>query len=325
VRLGYDEAGAAKDIEMMDEHEVPYNEVLPEAVDHDELRALGGCVTKVKNQGQCGSCWAFSATGALEGQLAGCTSLSEQDLVACDTGSHGCNGGQMAQAFNFVKSNGIASEAAYPYTKSSTCDETKEKKPVATCTGSKSASGIAGLKSAVAQHPVSIAVTGGYLQHYKSGLIDDSGCSGALNHGVLAVGYGSTNGGYFRVKNSWGANWGESGYFRVAAKSGMCGLGKQSVYPTGVKKESSVEDAVESIYTSGDSCSLYEISSDTCGQSDLDCAYVKEAKKVEKGLKDGTCAAQGYTVKGSTTTKHYPVVGDITVTEYTKPSVWRRP
>ena len=258
-RLGYDEAAAAIELKMIDEHEIPAGEVLPDAIDHDEERAKLGCVTPVKNQGpqaalphhrllaaspftpfasgSCGSCWAFSATGALEGQLSPCTSLSEQDLVGCDKSDGGCGGGSMSSAFRWVSQNGIASESAYPYTRSSSCDSSKKNNPVATCSGSRSASGISGLKSAVASHPVSIGVTGSYLQHYQGGIIDDSACSGQLNHGVLAVGYGSSGGDYFRVKNSWGSGWGESGYFRVAAKSGMCGLGKQSVYPTGVRKE----------------------------------------------------------------------------------------
>lgn len=174
----------------------------------------------------------------------------------------------MASAFRWVQQHGIASESAYPYTGRGTCDTAKENKPVATVSGSRSVSGESGLKSAVAGRAVSIGVDASCLQLYHGGILDKSGCSGALDHGVLAVGYGTSAGTpYFKVqifsppttryllhrllaayylrptsyttkvKNSWGTSWGESGFFRVVEGKGMLGIGEQSVYPTGVKKE----------------------------------------------------------------------------------------
>lgn len=143
----------------------------------------------------------------------------------------------MAAAFQWVKQHGIASEAAYSYDgRDESCDTSKEHKTVATVSGGSSVYGESGLKSAVSERAVSIGVDATCLQSYHGGILDKSGCSGTLDHGVLAVGYG-TDGGipYFKVKNSWGASWGENGYFRVVEGKGMLGIGKSAAYPTGVK------------------------------------------------------------------------------------------
>ncbi|KAH8075020.1 transferase [Aureococcus anophagefferens] len=169
-----------------------------DAVASDVDWVASGAVTGVKNQGQCGSCWSFSTTGALEGafEIAGntLTSLSEQNLVDCDTTDSGCNGGLMDNAFKWIQSNGgICSEADYAYTAAKgTCKTTCDK--VATLSGHTDAD-----KSV--------------FQSYSSGILDSSACGTNLDHGVLVVGYGTDDGSdYWKVKNSWGTTWGESGY-----------------------------------------------------------------------------------------------------------------
>jgi hypothetical protein len=230
--LGYDVANATLALESLPEHEVPRFETLPAAFDIEAAK----CTTQVKNQKQCGSCWAFSAVGAIEGQLCNGVTLSEQDLVSCDRSDGGCRGGSMSSAFSWVSKNGIASERAYPYKATTgTCDTAKEHSPVATVSGSTRVSSESALKSAVSGRPVSIAVDATCLQSYRSGILDDTSCPKNLDHGVLLTAYGSSPQPYWKVKNSWGMTFGESGYFRVAEGKGMLGIGRQSSYPTGVK------------------------------------------------------------------------------------------
>jgi C1A family cysteine protease len=215
---------------------------LPDSVD---WRTKSGVVSAVKNQGQCGSCWAFSTTGALEG-LAGVNgktvSLSEQQLVDCaqKEGNQGCNGGLMDQGFQYVIDNkGIASESDYPY---------KAKDGKCAASGKKSAFSISGfkdvakndedaLKAAVAQQPIAVAIEADQsgFQFYHSGVFDGS-CGTNLDHGVLVVGYGTDSGkDYWIVKNSWGASWGDKGYIRLVRHSGkskgQCGIAMQPSYP----------------------------------------------------------------------------------------------
>jgi C1A family cysteine protease len=211
-----------------------------------------GAVTPVKNQARCGSCWAFSTTGSVEGafQIANkqLLSLSEEDLVQCDhNGDQGCNGGLMDNAFEWIEKNGIALESDYPYTSGSgvtgTCDTAKEGKPAVTISsfrdvpkGDEDA-----LKSAVAQGPVSIAIEAdkSAFQLYKGGVLDSSKCGTKLDHGVLVVGYGTDDVSgkeYWKVKNSWGATWGEDGYVRLVQGKNMCGVASQASYPKGATK-----------------------------------------------------------------------------------------
>jgi cathepsin L len=203
-----------------------------------------GVVTPVKNQQQCGSCWAFSATGSMEGQHALKTgklvSLSESQIVDCAKQDNGCGGGWMDDAFTYViASKGIEPEKDYPYVpldEPCTYNVTEE---AATFTGFHDVKGgEAGLKKAVATvGPVSVAIDASWpdFQLYKSGVYYNPDCSTTnLDHGVLAVGYGTTQNGtdYWIVKNSWGDTWGNKGYIWMARnRNNNCGIATQPSYP----------------------------------------------------------------------------------------------
>jgi hypothetical protein len=202
-----------------------------------------GAVTAIKNQQQCGSCWAFSTTGSVEGisfiKTGQLPNLSEQQLVDCSTQNNGCNGGLMDYAFEYIVQNGgIGSESAYPYTAADgTC---KKVAAAATISGHTdvAASDEDALQAAVAQQPVSVAIEADQMgfQFYSGGVFDGS-CGTNLDHGVLAVGYGTESGkDYWKVKNSWGATWGSQGYILLARGTGkgngQCGIAMQPSYPT---------------------------------------------------------------------------------------------
>jgi C1A family cysteine protease len=205
-------------------------------------------VTSVKDQGQCGSCWTFSATGAIEGawsiskgQL---VDLSEQELVDCAKGvgyfNLGCNGGQMESAFKYVIEHGQCSLSSYPYTaKDGTCKSCSALAHISSCSDVRPNDQIS-LKGAVAQQPVSVAISADsrIFQSYSGGVITSTSCYTTLNHGVLVVGYGTENGiDYWNVKNSWGPTWGVGGYVKIGRSSstndpGICGISQQPSFPS---------------------------------------------------------------------------------------------
>lgn len=206
-----------------------------------------GIVSRVKDQGSCGSCWAFSTTGAVEGAWALSNStlvpLSEQNLMDCSLsyGNYGCNGGLMENSFKYIIENkGIDTESSYPYQKTTSynCKYSSVNKGASirnyrTVTpGSET-----NLRSAVANRgPVSVAIDASRysFQFYSSGLYYDKKCSSSqLNHAVLAVGYGTgTDGAFWIVKNSWGLSWGDQGYVLMARnKNNNCGIATQASYP----------------------------------------------------------------------------------------------
>ncbi len=216
---------------------------LPSSVDW----VAAGAVTPVKNQGQCGSCWAFSTTGSVEGAwfLSGGTleSLSEQQLIDCSTaeGNQGCNGGMMDDAFKYIVQNGgLCTEASYPYQAADgTCKTGCYNVATISSFVDVQPNNETALMVAVAKQPVSVAVEadGFDWQFYGGGVVTDS-CGTNLDHGVLVVGYGTdaTGGDYWKVKNSWGADWGEAGYIRLGrgskyAPNGECGILMDPSYP----------------------------------------------------------------------------------------------
>ncbi|NWI51632.1 CATL2 protein, partial [Calyptomena viridis] len=218
----------------------------PESVD---WRAKG-YVTPIKNQGHCGSCWAFSATGALEGLVFKRTGqlvvLSEQNLVDCSRklGNHGCGGGYVERAFQYVHDNGgLNSERVYPYmgTDTSDCRYNPQDK-AANCSGFEvvARGSEEALEQAVATvGPVSVAVDARstHFQFYKSGIFSCMFGGQSVNHAMLAVGYGTArmgghNSSYWILKNSWAEMWGEQGYMFLLKDAGnQCGVANQASYP----------------------------------------------------------------------------------------------
>jgi len=213
-----------------------------------------GAVTQVKNQGQCGGCWSFSATGTLEGAhfiaTGNLVSLSEQNLIDCsgNENNDGCNGGRVDWAMEYVIQNhGIDTESSYPYTaEDGSCHYSTKNKGAdvtgwnQTTTGDENA-----LKIAVATiGPIGVAISvDDAFANYHSGVYFDDSCpndADDLDHAVLVVGYGVSSNGtdYWIVKNSWGADWGNQGYILMARNyNNMCGIATDAVYATGASKK----------------------------------------------------------------------------------------
>lgn len=229
---------------------LPKHISLPESVDW----RTEGAVTQVKNQGECGSCWAFSTTGALEGANfranGKLVELSEQQLVDCSGKfeNQGCNGGLMDNAFEYVKENGgVDTEQSYPYHARAGRCHFKKSAIGSECSGYNDIpiGNEEALKEALATvGPISIAIdaTEGKFMLYKEGVLVDDTCGNSpdkLDHGVLLVGYGTENStvhgksqDYWIVKNSWGPGWGEQGYIRMARNlDNMCGVATTASYP----------------------------------------------------------------------------------------------
>lgn len=220
---------------------------IPESIDWVEK----GAVNPVKNQGSCGSCWAFSAIAALEsayflkyGEL---KSFSEQELVSCEEDCYGCNGGLMNNAFDWIKEHGgVCTDTEYSYASgtsgssgfcrlsSCTPDPKSAVKSFVEVEHSEEA-----LKQAVAQQPVSVAIEADEyaFQFYSHGVLTGT-CGDKIDHGVVAVGYGNLDGtDFWKVRNSWGASWGMQGYIliqrgkNVPTGDGECGIVLDPVYP----------------------------------------------------------------------------------------------
>lgn len=212
-----------------------------------------GAVTKIKNQGMCGSCWSFSTTGDVEGSwyLAGnnLTSLAEQQLVACDsTMDNGCNGGLPLLAMMYLeKAGGIVSEDDYPYMKANqytdavdapNCDVSIVQKAnyaahisswqrISYSANTEDEMALALIRSG----PLSAALDATGMEYYSGGVDDYSGCSTSLNHAVLIVGFGEEDGvKYWTIKNSWGILWGEEGTYRLKRGENTCGIATEVVH-----------------------------------------------------------------------------------------------
>ena len=213
---------------------------LPDSIDWTTL----GAVTDVKNQGQCGSCWAFSTTGAIEGinqiDNSKLISLSEQQLVDCSTsfGNDGCGGGLMDFGFKYAIETPLEGETDYQYTaRDETCKSNQSLGQISISGFSDvTPNDVDALKAAVAHQPVSIAIQADQFsfQFYQAGVLTGE-CGTDLDHGVLAVGYGNLNGtDYWKVKNSWGDMWGDNGYILILRDStNKCGVLSAASYPTG--------------------------------------------------------------------------------------------
>jgi len=202
-----------------------------------------GAVNPIKDQGQCGSCWAFGSISSLESQMfllkGHLPDCSEQQLVDCDHQSSGCNGGLETWAYEYIEgqgSNGVDTQDSYPYTaRDGHCDKSKTQDGQNVCATITGQTHLSGGEDALQQAvgtvgPITIGVDASPWSHYGGGIFDDSSCTTRLNHSVCCIGYDSKKG-YFLVRNSWGTSWGEEGYIRIVMGKNMCGLADDCLYP----------------------------------------------------------------------------------------------
>ena len=233
--LGYVSNKKESELSAMNQHSLTSG---PASVDW----RTKGAVTPVKDQGACGSCWAFAATGALEGAYflknGSQLSFSEQHLVDCSwlQGNLGCSGGLANRAFRYWEKKGFLKESDYEYTaKNGNCQYEKKKDLVVGKLSKFIQNGNTedDLLESLVIAPTAVAVNATPLMKYSSGIYSDTTACPAnfndLNHAVLAVGYGADSAGnkFWIVKNSWGTSWGENGYFRLGRgviAGGVCGV-----------------------------------------------------------------------------------------------------
>jgi len=208
-------------------------------------------LTPVKDQGQCGSCWAFSATEQIETNVAMATghlyTLSPQQIVSCDKTDLGCNGGNTETAYDYVAHNGLEAESAYPYVsgdsgRSGTCHYKSSKTEVTissykTVSHSKRSEGK--MLTQIQKSPISVCVDASKWQTYHSGVLG-ARCGTSLDHCVQAVGYNG-NGNYWIVRNSWNTDWGQDGYIYVKEGVDACGIAKDATIVTGASVSTPVE------------------------------------------------------------------------------------
>jgi C1A family cysteine protease len=239
TRLGYKQTES--DEPVLDVHQWE-GEELADSLDW----STKGMVTDIKDQGQCGSCWAFSTTGALESGYAissgKLVSLSEQQYVDCDgLPNLGCMGGQMSSALKWAEKHDLCTEESYPYTAKGGLLSSCKSKGCTVGMKSGSVTGVKNLnncqdtdlKSALQGQPISIAIQANQniFQHYTGGVITGS-CGTNTDHGVLLVGYGTDGGDdYWKVKNSWGNSWGEAGFVRLVQGKNQCGINSGPNFP----------------------------------------------------------------------------------------------
>jgi len=225
-----------------DSNAIPFvqdpNFVAPASVDW----ITAGAVTPVKDQGQCGSCWAFSTTGTAEGwnflKTGKLLSFAEQQLVDCSKDvCYGCQGGWPYKALEYIQKSGICAEGDYPYTaRDGTCKDSQSTpalKPGA-ITAYLNISNEAAMLEALAKGPVSVLVEAdrSAFQYYHAGILDDASCGTQIDHAITAVGYGTEGGkNYWNIKNSWGTSWGAKGYIRFVRDKNQCGISGGAIMP----------------------------------------------------------------------------------------------
>lgn len=190
-----------------------------------------GLVNSVRDQGQCGSCWAFATVAVMEAgykkAYGSLPALSEQQLVDCDPNDSGCGGGWPDRAFAYLKTKSLMKRADYPYTAHKGTCKWSSSKGVAKVKEIQSIRGnAANIMNAVYTYgAVAVALDATKFNSYSSGIMNGAGCSKRPNHAVVVVGWGTSGSTpYWIVRNSWGFSWGESGYIRIVRGNDACGI-----------------------------------------------------------------------------------------------------